>query len=1309
MTKNKEILKNSDFLCCMSRSFDKNAIDKKRIHLISSIYKLQENFCLDESVVENIIKILKKNRLKKIIILIDWKKILLEDMLINFNDKIKYHDNLNFLIECNELMLIQVSALGLIYEYFKFQGDNFFESLIGGQSWVGKEVGNNLGDVLFVFREFDNLNSIINFMKILDINISGGSISSRLALNSVQSNLMTFLYLLKIVNLFPKVSIHNSYNEITYSKKINNKDNLDMYNKYKKIYYWGGVLFRIKELIDKINQDIELKNKFNQDIQNKFIIKEQYNIDLINQSENISKNDKLIKTEEYLNNIKFWENEIVKYSKVIEELTLKIKKYQELINNLNLQGDNSFELLENMFNLLFKEIPISDLKSVNNQSLGKNKIMEFKNNSLGKKRKYSTSSIVNENINYKDSTMNDKSIKVDKLNDKKLYFTSEIKDINNRNIYYYQIKKIIENNIANEETQKQIELMAYQNKLNNNDSNYLWDQLANVSNDFNKFLFNCANELISKITHLKNNSNDSSSIYFDNLKIKDITKLNSLKQKKRNEILCYKILSELKQDIIISILLGKVLFIINNPSIEENYSTNVFIKIGSKLINSYFHYLYNKEKVQKHKNYSNYWLSNWKIENKEFVECFENDDADNTLKASLGALGIEWLLDSDLLEFAYNRVDENNTLYIKISKKLSHLVLNNKTIPLNIPNKLPMIVKPKYFKKIDNKAEILGGYLLNDELYQENIIIHNSRLNENSNILENNIIYDTINNLSSVGYKINKNVYNFIIKNNDKFNLTLINATHPLENKKDRLGKHQLIELTSFKSKRFVDESILNIANCYINADEIFIPTRIDYRGRIYCNTSYLNYQGTELAKSLLMFSKGERINIKNKDSINYLKIFGANCFGNKLDKKSIYDRINWVDVNFDNIFNFENGILIKQAESKLLFIAFCFEFKKYILSKNDENGYFLTHLPIQLDATCNGFQHISMLGMDKELNENLNIKASTWSDAPDDFYSVIAYLVKGSLKNKIESNKNEDLDKLESYNRLFNLDIQRSMIKKCVMTIPYNASRVQSIKYLKEVFEYIGVEDEENNTITNEIWLKYKQDNNIRLKNEDFWVLYDTLFEVIYEIAPSIRKISDYLKTIAKICSTANTFIPWILPNGLIVKQSYTVMTEIRISPFNYSKYTYNIQKKIKNSMDTRKNIRAFMPNLIHSLDAASLSILINNYFYQYDNEIKNIFGIHDCFSTTFNNMEYIIDTLKLIYISIYSDKKYLENLDKNIINHIKNNIDESFDNINIKTVSILNKNNKKIKIKYPDINEILNNNYDLREYILKSSYLIN
>jgi DNA-directed RNA polymerase len=53
-----------------------------------------------------------------------------------------------------------------------------------------------------------------------------------------------------------------------------------------------------------------------------------------------------------------------------------------------------------------------------------------------------------------------------------------------------------------------------------------------------------------------------------------------------------------------------------------------------------------------------------------------------------------------------------------------------------------------------------------------------------------------------------------------------------------------------------------------------------------------LNYQGNELAKALLLFSKGEKVLKTDLSSIEYLKLFGANCFGNSIDKKSREDRL---------------------------------------------------------------------------------------------------------------------------------------------------------------------------------------------------------------------------------------------------------------------------------------------------------------------------------------------------------------------------------------------------------------------------------
>lgn len=38
-------------------------------------------------------------------------------------------------------------------------------------------------------------------------------------------------------------------------------------------------------------------------------------------------------------------------------------------------------------------------------------------------------------------------------------------------------------------------------------------------------------------------------------------------------------------------------------------------------------------------------------------------------------------------------------------------------------------------------------------------------------------------------------------------------------------------------------------------------------------------------------------------------------------------------------------------------------EYKRYMQFRDDENTFeFYTYLPIQMDATCNGFQHLALL-----------------------------------------------------------------------------------------------------------------------------------------------------------------------------------------------------------------------------------------------------------------------------------------------------------------------------------------------------------
>jgi hypothetical protein len=80
---------------------------------------------------------------------------------------------------------------------------------------------------------------------------------------------------------------------------------------------------------------------------------------------------------------------------------------------------------------------------------------------------------------------------------------------------------------------------------------------------------------------------------------------------------------------------------------------------------------------------------------------------------------------------------------------------------------------------------------------------------------------------------------------------------------------------------------------------------------------------------------------------------------------------------------------------------------------------------------------------------------------------------VKGYFKTKlIEGDDQNNLDEYKKriFQTLYELNMHRSLIKKCVMTVPYNTSAIQSIKYLRESFEIDMEETKIKNKINNDL-----------------------------------------------------------------------------------------------------------------------------------------------------------------------------------------------------------------------------------------------
>lgn len=851
---------------------------------------------------------------------------------------------------------------------------------------------------------------------------------------------------------------------------------------------------------------------------------------------------------------------------------------------------------------------------------------------------------------------------------------------------FYDIAEYIKRSPINKDTQLKIESSLY---------DYSYITLTENMDKSDKPVINYklinkrfSDLLIEERERIVDYINRSRELSFE----KEPTKANDLIQ-----YLLSTVLKELKDDYIISVIYGRLFKIVSryHISIDSNKAVDIFVDIGTDLIQNYFYVLYSKHKSQVGDRW--YKLSDWKRENSNLVSKY-----DDTVRAELGGKIVSWLKNIDLITIQLITKGKTNreNVIAPTDRILEVLDKENKIKPL--PRRLPMIIKPSNYSRTyrDGKVkELLGGYLLNDEKYMDPLIIPKWNFGKPTLIKDENLVYDLVNNINSVAFKINKDVLDFIASYGSRYGLIIDSSyTHPLS-AKDKLSKQEFTELSSFLSKKSLQDNILAIADMYSNLHEFFLPTRLDSRGRLYCISEYLNYQSTELAKSLLLFAESERIYKYDKVSINYLKAYGANCFGNKLDKMSWKARSKWVDDNLEKIVNFRDGELIEKAEKKLLFISFCFEYNRFLECLNNDKDYFETYLPIQLDATCNGYQHLSLLSLDYDLAKELNLTQSTWDDQPKDFYNFTAVKLINYFKSLLGNNNLTDSER-EVYTRFSQLTIARKIVKKVIMTIPYNVTYLTIVDYLKSNFSV-----EENGDMENRSYF-YKEDSSIRFKETDFPLLAKGLKVVLFDDRFKLKRLLSYLNEVAKVVTNLDLPISWGTPDsGVNIEQSYLDSKEERLKVFSYTKKTFKVKVADRSKMNKRKQRVSFLPNFIHSLDAASLALLVHYYFTDASFKTKNIYTIHDCFAVTANNVKNLIYLLSHVYQKIYTEKNYLREFDQKMIEFIKYNCkkDISFD---MDTLVITTK--EGTKLQYPSVESVLGPTCTTDGLVKDSPYLI-
>lgn len=452
------------------------------------------------------------------------------------------------------------------------------------------------------------------------------------------------------------------------------------------------------------------------------------------------------------------------------------------------------------------------------------------------------------------------------------------------------------------------------------------------------------------------------------------------------------------------------------------------------------------------------------------------------------------------------------------------------------------------------------------------------------------------------------------------------------------------------RSVRILVAQILRIAKQFSKYEKIWFPYQMDFRGRIYPIPVLLQPQGSDLAKGLLRFAEGKKV---DENSIKWLQIHGANVYG--YDKESYNKRIEWVLERHEVFKAYVANPLENQgwteADKPFQFLAWCFEYVDYLNNPDD----FTTHIPIQLDGTCNGLQHYSALLRDPVGGAAVNLVDT---EKPSDIYAKVAEKLEEKLNGHIRSNvdnipihssnDNSGNDNLSRSvpdskwlaNAWLQLGINRKLTKRPVMVLPYGGTILSCREYIGEYLT--------DNYSPNFIWEHFKVGENPTdcTYKVSVW-LSKYLWESIQETLKAATVGMDYLRKISRILTHQKQYIEWLTPAGLLVRQAYPTRKQKEVKTELYGsilKVRVNIDDE--SILDSQRQVNGICPNFIHSLDAACLMIYLLKCKAA---GINSVMSVHDCYGTLAPDTDLSAKYLREAFVEIYR-QPILENFTEDV-----------------------------------------------------------
>ena len=334
--------------------------------------------------------------------------------------------------------------------------------------------------------------------------------------------------------------------------------------------------------------------------------------------------------------------------------------------------------------------------------------------------------------------------------------------------------------------------------------------------------------------------------------------------------------------------------------------------------------------------------------------------------------------------------------------------------------------------------------------------------------------------------------------------------------------------------------------------EDYYLCWSFDYRGRAYPIPAFLTPQDTDFGKACIRFADEQPVGKDGGTVSTWLAFQVATTFG--LDKATIIERVQWVDRNrglitrvaTDPIGNLPDW---EEVEEPWQFMAACHEYYHCCI-ECDKNT---TGLMVAVDATCSGLQILAGLAKDASTADLVNVCPS---DRPSDAYKAVAIEAKKYLPQRMQS------------------WMDRKTVKRTVMTIPYNATKDSSRKYIREALKEKGIDPEP----------------------DELTEVVNAVYKSMDAIVPGPMRVMRWIKKhVGEYIKNGGTEVEWESPTGFVINQVRNHIETVQMELQLLGRVQLRIPKtdedgKVIETPCPRKHRSSTAPNFIHSLDASIL-----------------------------------------------------------------------------------------------------------------------